>query len=69
VDRRVIENFVWLDEVDRVAYRPGRTELAWHTEESNRFAIDKFVRYCRMIGADPTQDHLGVRAPRTRSAT
>jgi alpha-N-arabinofuranosidase len=33
--------------------RPRRAELAWHSEESNRFGTDEFIAFCRAIDTEP----------------
>jgi alpha-N-arabinofuranosidase len=43
----------WTDGIGPVEQRPRRLELAWHSEESNRFGTDEFIAYCRAIGAEP----------------
>ncbi len=50
-------NFVsaydWRDGIGPVEHRPVRLDPAWHTVESNRFGIDEFVRWCRVVGVEP----------------
>ncbi len=50
-------NFVsaydWRDGIGPVERRPVRLDPAWHTVESNRFGIDEFVRWCRVVGVEP----------------
>jgi alpha-N-arabinofuranosidase len=48
-----VSGYHWLDGVGPVADRPRRSELAWYAEESNRFGTNEFIRYCRVIGAEP----------------
>lgn len=43
----------WQDGIGPQERRPRRMNLAWHAEESNRFGTDEFLRYCRLIGAEP----------------
>lgn len=33
--------------------RPKRPEPAWLTKESNQFGTDEFMKYCKMVGAEP----------------
>ncbi|MCK4300997.1 MAG: alpha-N-arabinofuranosidase, partial [Planctomycetes bacterium] len=50
-------NFVsayhWEDGIGPKDERPRRWDLAWKTEESNRFGTDEFLAYCRKVGAEP----------------
>jgi alpha-L-arabinofuranosidase len=50
-------NFVsayhWVDGIGPKDARPRRIELAWGSEESNRFGTDEFIAYCRALGAEP----------------
>jgi alpha-N-arabinofuranosidase len=48
-----VSGYHWLDGVGPVERRPRRMELAWHTEESNRFGTDEFMEYCRVLGTEP----------------
>ena len=48
-----VSGYHWLDGVGPVDKRPRRMELAWHSEESNRFGTDEFMRYCQALGTDP----------------
>jgi len=48
-----VSGYHWTDGIGPQAQRPRRMELAWHTEESNRFGTDEFIQYCRLIGAEP----------------
>ncbi len=43
----------WLDGVGPPEGRPRRWDLAWRTEESNRFGTDEFIAYCRALGTEP----------------
>jgi alpha-N-arabinofuranosidase len=43
----------WLDGVGPRDSRPRRIERAWHTVESNRFGTDEFIKYTRLVGAEP----------------
>lgn len=33
--------------------RPRRTDLAWQSEESNRFGTDEFMAWCAAAGVEP----------------
>lgn len=48
-----VSGYLWTDGIGPVDQRPRRIEMAWHTEESNRFGTDEFIAYCRAIGAEP----------------
>ena len=48
-----VSGYHWLDGVGPVDTRPRRSELAWYTEESNRFGTDEFIQYCRVLGTEP----------------
>ena len=48
-----VSGYHWMDGIGPKDERPRRMELAWHTEESNRFGTDEFIEYCRAIGAEP----------------
>jgi alpha-N-arabinofuranosidase len=48
-----VSGYHWTDGVGPREERPRKTELAWFTEESNRFGTDEFVEYCRLLGAEP----------------
>lgn len=43
----------WQDGIGPLEQRPRRMNLSWHSEESNRFGTDEFLRYCRLINAEP----------------
>ena len=43
----------WQDGIGPLEQRPRRMNLSWHAEESNRFGTDEFLRYCRLVGAEP----------------
>jgi len=48
-----VSGYHWTDGVGPVEQRPRRMDLAWHTEESNRFGTDEFIEYCRSLGTEP----------------
>ncbi len=48
-----VSGYDWTDGIGPREERPRRTELAWFSEESNRFGTDEFIEYCRMLGAEP----------------
>ncbi|HLW03420.1 MAG TPA: alpha-L-arabinofuranosidase C-terminal domain-containing protein [Ktedonobacterales bacterium] len=43
----------WQDGIGPPEQRPRRMNLSWHSEESNQFGINEFLRYCRLIDAEP----------------
>jgi alpha-N-arabinofuranosidase len=43
----------WQDGIGPVEQRPRRLNLSWLMEESNRFGTDEFIRYCRLLNAEP----------------
>jgi alpha-L-arabinofuranosidase len=48
-----VSGYHWADGVGPVADRPRRAELAWNTEESNRFGTDEFMAWCEAVGTEP----------------
>src|SRR5512133_1210175 len=48
-----VSGYHWTDGVGPKDQRPRRLELAWQSEESNRFGTDEFIEYCRELGAEP----------------
>ena len=48
-----VSGYHWTDGIGPKDERPRQIELAWHSEESNRFGTDEFIAYCREIGAEP----------------
>ncbi|MEA3345749.1 MAG: alpha-L-arabinofuranosidase C-terminal domain-containing protein [Chloroflexota bacterium] len=48
-----VSGYHWMDGIGPKDQRPRRVELAWHTEEPNRFGTDEFIAYCQAIGAEP----------------
>ncbi len=48
-----VSGYHWTDGIGPREKRPRRLELAWHTEESNRFGTDEFMQYCRAVGTEP----------------
>ena len=43
----------WLDGVGPVSERPARFDRAWRKPEPNAFGTHEFIRYCRLLGAEP----------------
>jgi alpha-L-arabinofuranosidase len=48
-----VSNYHWTDGIGPVDQRPRKLELAWHTEESNRFGTDEFMAWCQAVGTEP----------------
>lgn len=47
----------WEDGTGPRDRRPRRLELAWGSEESNRFGTAEFLSWCRAVGAEPYLAH------------
>lgn len=47
----------WTDGIGPRDQRPRRLELAWGTEETNRFGTDEFLTWCEEIGAEAYLAH------------
>ncbi len=47
------DDYHWQDGVGPRAARPRRVNMWWDAEEPNQFGTHEFVRFCRMIGAEP----------------
>jgi alpha-N-arabinofuranosidase len=48
-----VSGYHWTDGIGPVDARPRRMELAWRSDEPNRFGTDEFIRYCRTLGVEP----------------
>jgi alpha-N-arabinofuranosidase len=48
-----VSGYHWTDGIGPVGARPRRPELAWHSEESNRFGTDEFMAWCGTAGVEP----------------
>jgi alpha-N-arabinofuranosidase len=48
-----VSGYHWTDGIGLREERPRKIELAWFTEESNRFGTDEFIEYCRLMNAEP----------------
>jgi alpha-L-arabinofuranosidase len=48
-----VSGYHWADGVGPKDSRPRRLELAWHSEEPNRFGTDEFMRFCELVDAEP----------------
>ena len=48
-----VSGYHWTDGIGPREERPRKTELAWFSEESNRFGTDEFIEYCRALDTEP----------------
>ena len=48
-----VSGYRWRDGVGPVAERPARLDLAWNALESNHFGTNEFLRFCRLLEAEP----------------
>jgi alpha-L-arabinofuranosidase len=48
-----VSGYHWTDGIGPVQARPRRPELAWHSEESNRFGTDEFMAWCDAAAVEP----------------
>ena len=48
-----VSGYDWTDGIGPREERPRKTELAWFSEESNRFGTHEFIEYCRTLGVEP----------------
>jgi alpha-N-arabinofuranosidase len=48
-----VSGYHWVDGIGPRDERPRKLELAWLSEESNRFGTDEFIEYCRELNTDP----------------
>jgi alpha-N-arabinofuranosidase len=48
-----VSGYHWTDGIGPKEGRPRRLELAWHSEEPNRFGTDEFMGFCERVGAEP----------------
>jgi alpha-N-arabinofuranosidase len=48
-----VSGYHWTDGIGPVDARPRRPELAWHSEESNRFGTDEFMAWCAAAAVEP----------------
>ena len=48
-----VSGYRWRDGVGPRDERPARLDLAWHALESNHFGTDEFIRFCRLLEAEP----------------
>ncbi len=43
----------WMDGIGPVEKRPARSDLAWHSLESNQFGTNEFMTFCRKLKSEP----------------
>lgn len=43
----------WMDGVGPQSERPSRSDLAWHTVDTNQFGTNEFIQFCRNLEAEP----------------
>jgi alpha-L-arabinofuranosidase len=48
-----VSGYHWTDGIGPVDARPRRPDLAWHSEESNRFGTDEFMAWCQAASVEP----------------
>lgn len=48
-----VSGYHWVDGVGPVGQRPRKVDLAWGSEESNRFGTIEFIEYCHAINTEP----------------
>ena len=48
-----VSGYHWTDGIGPPDTRPRRAELAWHSEESNRFGTDEVMTWCAAAGVEP----------------
>jgi alpha-N-arabinofuranosidase len=48
-----VSGYHWTDGIGPREKRPRKIELAWFSEESNRFGTDEYIEYCRLLGTEP----------------
>jgi len=59
-----VSGYRWEDGTGDRSKRPRRTELAWHTIETNEVGIDEFQEWAKRVGSQVMQAvNLGTRGP------
>lgn len=48
-----VATYHWFDGVGPKDQRRSRPELAWSSAESNEFGTDEFLKWCKIVGAEP----------------
>jgi len=46
-------NYHWIDGIGQKEKRPKKLDTAWMSEDNNHFGTDEFIKYCRIIDAEP----------------
>lgn len=46
-------NYHWIDGIGPKEKRPKKLDTAWMGEDNNHFGTDEFLKYCKLIGAEP----------------
>jgi alpha-L-arabinofuranosidase len=64
-----VSGYNWMDGVGPKDKRPVVLDKAWNTIEPNQFGTDEFMRWCRMVGAEPLMGlNLGTGSPEMAAA-
>ena len=50
----VTKTYHWEDGIGPRSERPARRNLIWGGVEDNHFGTDEYIKYCRLIGAEPS---------------
>jgi alpha-N-arabinofuranosidase len=48
-----VSGYDWMDGIGPREERPTRLDLAWRSLETNQVGTDEFIRYCRLVQAEP----------------
>jgi alpha-N-arabinofuranosidase len=48
-----VSGYHWTDGIGPRDQRPRKIELAWGSEEPNRYGTDEFLAYCKILGTEP----------------
>ena len=48
-----VSGYHWTDGIGPREERPRKIELAWFSEEPNRFGTHEYIEYCRTLGVEP----------------
>lgn len=46
-------NYHWMDGIGPKEKRPKKLDTAWMAEDNNHFGTDEFIKYCKIIKAEP----------------
>jgi len=59
-----VSGYNWEDGIGPKEKRPRRLELAWRTIETNRFGVNEFVEWTKLVDSEPMMAvNLGTRGP------